>query len=817
MSRAHKIPANGVQQETHCSRRKSVTQQGSIIRILKSKDVRLGLIVLFLGIFIRALYLYQSRDNPTFSVPVVDSMTYDQLARKLVEEKAMTVRFFWQQFFYPYFLSVVYFFSNSSIVCVKLVQIFLGGITCVLTYRLGKRLFGRPAGFISACIMVFYGPLIFFECELLDAGWATFWAVMLIWFFLMAAEKDSGVRYIVLGLCGALSIITRPNFIPFYTAGCIWLVVVWIKRQVSADKVAFRVLGISTSFLVAVMPVAVWNYRVTSNFSFLPATGGLNFYLGNNPDFDATSIRPGAQWQRMVDQPVRLGFNSPDQQQHFFYTKTMDYIRMQPTGFLKGILRKTTEFISSREMPGNIDIYLFTRWSRLLSLLVWKIDGFGFPFGVLLPLALLGIFFYRLVIPAPVILFCVFYPFSIILTHIEARYRMPVVAPMSILAGAAVVKISEMIRLRRWFKVVMAIIFSVAAASLSSFAGPFYSERHVNYEAELYYGLGGSLQSRDRIDDAIQAYSRAISLKGDYADAHHNVGLLLVRQNRIEEGLAHFNTALKLDPEDAALHRDLGLAFFMQGKAEEAFAHYHKAIQINPNDAAAHEYLGLACQSQGKVDEAISYFNQALKIDPLRAETHYNLGIALQLKGRLDKAVEQYTEALRIKPGLINVRSNLGVILARQGKFDEAIRNFTEVLKSKPDSAEVHYNLGLVLVSQGKVEQAVSHYQQALKIKPDYAACLNKVVQILVSHPDARVRDANKAIALAERASELTEGKNTSILDVLAAAYAAGGQFDRAVATVQRAIDLGTAAGDYELVKYLRKQLEAYNKEKPYQ
>jgi spermidine synthase len=77
------------------------------------------------------------------------------------------------------------------------------------------------------------------------------------------------------------------------------------------------------------------------------------------------------------------------------------------------------------------------------------------------------------------------------------------------------------------------------------------------------------------------------------------------------------------------------------------------------------------------------------------------------------------------------------------------------------------------------------------------------------------MRDANEAVVLAERASELTKQQNPAILNTLAAVYAASGQFDRAITTVQKAIELADSAGNNELSSRLGKQLELYKQGKP--
>ncbi|MHC4703977.1 MAG: hypothetical protein ACYTFQ_25745, partial [Planctomycetota bacterium] len=70
--------------------------------------------------------------------------------------------------------------------------------------------------------------------------------------------------------------------------------------------------------------------------------------------------------------------------------------------------------------------------------------------------------------------------------------------------------------------------------------------------------------------------------------------------------------------------------------------------------------------------------------------------------------------------------------------------------------------------------------------------------------------DANQAVGSAERAAGLTGHRDASVLETLAAAYAAAGRSDRAITTMQEAIELASAGEDRELADYLRRQLDTY-------
>lgn len=71
-------------------------------------------------------------------------------------------------------------------------------------------------------------------------------------------------------------------------------------------------------------------------------------------------------------------------------------------------------------------------------------------------------------------------------------------------------------------------------------------------------------------------------------------------------------------------------------------------------------------------------------------------------------------------------------------------------------------------------------------------------------------------VGLAERASRLTQERNAAVLDVLAAAYAAAGRFDRAIATACAAL-AALPPSQRELAAAIEHRLDLDTKGLPYQ
>ncbi len=206
-------------------------------------------------------------------------------------------------------------------------------------------------------------------------------------------------------------------------------------------------------------------------------------------------------------------------------------------------------------------------------------------------------------------------------------------------------------------------------------------------------------------------------------------------------------------------------------------------------------------------------FEHALDVAGNNSLILCNLGYTLQYQGRLDEAISRYNQALEVNPNSFQTHYNLGNVLSSQGKLDEAVSHYREALRIEPNFVEAHNNLGNALGSQGKFDEALVQFREALRVRPHWPS-MDGMASVLLIHPDPNIRDPNRAVAFAERAAELTKYQNPVVLNTLATAYAAVGQFDRAIATSQTALALASAARNEGLANYIRKQLELYKRVK---
>lgn len=531
--------------------------------------------IFLVALAVRMAYLRGIASSPAFDVPIVDSSTYCDVGRR-ISGGELDPRLFWQSFFYPLYLALV-FFTGGSVLAAKVAQLVLGSVTAVIAYRLGAVVFNEKTGLIAAALVALSGPLIFFEAELLATGWEAFWGVTVVLLLVLASRGGNPAHYLLAGVSGGMSVLTRATFLPFFALASAWLLYVTWKRGAPVQGKISRTALLAFPFLALILTAASLSYKATGHFSSIPKSASINLYIGNNPDTEKTlAIRPGSEWRDLTREPDRLGIHTDAGHRKYFMDRYREYAATQPWPFLKGLFGKTVQFISSRELPRNIDLYTSRKYSGVMSLLSWKWKGFGFPFGIILPLAAIGLALNLRKFPAPMIFFLAVYPMSIILVFVSSMYRTAVIPVMSVVAAAGLLTLAESARAKNRKILVPAAAIILVTAAISTAPGPFAAEKN-DYDAELHACVGYELAKMNRLEEAAGELSLALELDPDYATARRMLGNVLNQQGKPQEALPHFEAALSSDPDSYLARYYLGMTLLRLGRKGEAFEHLRSA------------------------------------------------------------------------------------------------------------------------------------------------------------------------------------------------------------------------------------------------
>ena len=211
----------------------------------------------------------------------------------------------------------------------------------------------------------------------------------------------------------------------------------------------------------------------------------------------------------------------------------------------------------------------------------------------------------------------------------------------------------------------------------------------------------------------------------------------------------------------------------------------------------------------------MEHYEQALRIEPdLRRgalQSGGRLGAGGQDTGSDRAFAAGPADQARLRRGALQP----GDCLGPTGQATGSRGHYEQALRSKPDLANAHYKLGIALFQLGRLQEAMGHWEQALRDKPGYPEAQNNLAWLLATLAPADGGDPVRAVTLAERACELTNNRVAAYFDTLAAAYAATGRFDDAIATAQKAIELAKAARQPQLLKEIELHLELYRAGRP--
>ena len=145
--------------------------------------------------------------------------------------------------------------------------------------------------------------------------------------------------------------------------------------------------------------------------------------------------------------------------------------------------------------------------------------------------------------------------------------------------------------------------------------------------------------------------------------------------------------------------------------------------------------------------------------------------------------------------------------------FSKAILDFTALIRFT-QAADAYRDRARTYMKDGQYELARSDYEQSLQMGDPAKSNSKKFAWLLATCPEKKFRDGAQAVLLATRDCELTQWKNSSDLDTLAAASAEAGKFEDAVRFENHALGLSHGYNKWE--SDLRKRIALFQNHQPY-
>jgi Tfp pilus assembly protein PilF len=510
-------------------------------------------------------------------------------------------------------------------------------------------------------------------------------------------QRGGWATAIVAGVLLGLFALALPNALSLVPV--VWLWQWWVaRRRRQRGGLSAALLGLPLGLVLTIAPATIRNAVVAGDFVPITANGGVNLYIGNNPEADGCTARipilaelaPLQGWT-CFDQPAiargveRLAGRRlrASEVSTFFADKALAYAAEHPAATLALAARKAALFWGPIEVANNRELEIARAESTTLRWLP------GFPW--LLSLALVGAAwlvcarraageparaFALLLGAATLVFFATHLPF-----FVAGRYRLPLYPFLLLFGACGVHGVLGLVRERRrgaaalWTGSWLALLV-LAHVPLTDYR-PDRSAWH--------FQLGGAWRMAGQPERAAAEYRLALAAAArPFPVASNNLGAVLLQLGETAAGIEQLRLALRHAPDYAEARYNLALALASGGRDDLAAVEFEHALRVTPDDAVTHVALAASLLRLRRPAEALGHVGHAMQHGDRAPRTRCLYAIALLEMGRSQEAVAELQSVRREHPGFVNAYLLLVDAAMQQGDRGRAREIVEQGLRAVP-------------------------------------------------------------------------------------------------------------------------------------
>ena len=625
----------------------------------RDRQISLALItILLLGVIFKGIYLYSyALSNPYYRMATMDSAVYLNWARLILEQGWLGTEIFYRAPFYPYFLSVIFWFAPNNLLAVYMIQLSLGICSVVLIYGIAKRIYSERAGLIAAGCSLIYPPLTFFETKILPTITGIFLGLLFIYLLTRAEQEKKWYFWVGGATCLGLATICRPNYVLVIPLMILGLLVVH-RKKLRQTCIPILILVLVPAAIIGT--ITLRNYVVGKDLVPISANAGITFAQGNNPwARGSIAVLPGFSGEvtnqrheeTQIAERVTGRKLKPSEVNQFWFQWGLTFIQEKPLEYLRLLLYKAAILFNNHELGSN---YLLdvdkevTPWLKLAFL----------PFGFIMAWAVIG--FARIFLERSAALALVAALVGSFLTamifYANSRYRMPLISPAIIMAGGG---LDYIWRNPKRLGVVLLTVGLTFLISLSPFM-PIDGSQLSRSHSRAWAHLGGAYRNSHQFDKALWAYEKAIDMEpnnyGYYYEKIRLLGLLGKSKDQIIQW-AQQSTG-RISPEEYG-YLIMAEAYYSSDDHDKTLEYIEKILSSSPKDHQLYLYSGIILGRMGEHHKAREAFSRGLEINPENIDLQFNYALACAMAGDTEEAIRVARQILMNAPHFDKARSLL--------------------------------------------------------------------------------------------------------------------------------------------------------------
>ncbi len=264
---------------------------------------------------------------------------------------------------------------------------------------------------------------------------------------------------------------------------------------------------------------------------------------------------------------------------------------------------------------------------------------------------------------------------------------------------------------------------------------------------------GDAAMAAGDLATAIEAFSGAITLKGDSMIGYLMRGDAYRRRDELEAALRDLQQAAQIDPGAPKPRELLGDVNYARHRFPPAADHYQAYVNLDDRSPRVLYKLALARYRAEQPTLGIEALQKAVAIDEDFAEAYYLMGLCHRYAQHTSQALASLQKAIALAPALLKAREELADLYSGLGRTEEWITQL-EALRALDPSPARDVALGLAYSKAGQADRAVIMLRHAAERHPAYRHTYVALGRVWLETAQARSDrvELNKALEALEKA-----------------------------------------------------------------
>lgn len=261
--------------------------------------------------------------------------------------------------------------------------------------------------------------------------------------------------------------------------------------------------------------------------------------------------------------------------------------------------------------------------------------------------------------------------------------------------------------------------------------------------AEAYFNLGVAAESRGKLDEARDWYSKAREKNPAFGDGLVNMAAMQADAGSKGEADSLYQQAIQAEPLNGYAHLNLAMVAKSRKDFVDAVKRVRTALKEDSQNIHAYVILAWTYYDMGKFELAKLVCSQALSVKETEPAVHNIQGLVHLKLQDVTRALASFQRAVELDNNYVPALFNIGAITFSYKDYEASYRAFDQVVKLEPKNAEAGLSRAVAARGMGNYEEAERGYKAVIGLDERYAAAhfnLGVLYQEFTQKPDEAIK-----------------------------------------------------------------------------